>query len=130
MRAAHAYLSWSTPTLVKILTRYIALLSVLIASGGCATKEIHPTSMSQPGDDVLTCDQIAGQIEVNQNSALALYEQSKRTNQANSALAVGSLIFGYWAQGQMDLSNDEQVKMRSLYDRNEKLQFLQRKNKC
>lgn len=102
----------------------------LALCGGCTTKPIEPVSISQNGDENLTCEQISAQLEENRRSSVLFEERKKQTDRNNVAAGVAGILVGpYIASAAVDLSNADQVKIRSINDRIEALEFLGRK-KC
>jgi hypothetical protein len=91
-----------------------AALSTLFATlciAGCAATHVTPVSMTQPGDDHLTCLQLTERIA------------------AKAAISVVP-IAGLLAIASVDLSNEEQVRARSIIDRNERLIILAHSKGC
>ena len=108
----------------------IALSLALALCSGCATKPIEPVSISQSGDDNLTCDQISSQIEDSKRSRAVYEAKQKDTDRNNTVAGIAGLVVGpYIASSAVDLSNGDQVKIRSINDRIEALEFLRQK-KC
>ncbi|MBV9992806.1 MAG: hypothetical protein JOZ72_16120 [Alphaproteobacteria bacterium] len=99
---------------------------------GCAAREVTPVSMSQPGDDALSCDAIAQQIAANGAAEAKYRHDDKEVENGNIAKGVGSAapFVGPLIAGSTDLSNEEQVKARSLADRNEQLRYLANRKGC
>lgn len=111
------------------LIRTIAL-AALVVLAGCAPRESNPVPIAQPGDDLLTCMQIADQSSANRAEALRLSGADDQTVNENVALGtVGALVF--WpAMFAMDLSNADQIELRALQDRNQTLDYLARQKDC
>lgn len=107
----------------------LVLLSLLVCAGCAATKTVNPIQMSQPGDRDLTCAQINDQIYTNQVAAVNFANQAAKVEGSNTAFEVGT-IFVIWAAMGVDLSKEDQIKMRSLQDRNQYLLYLKDERKC
>jgi hypothetical protein len=98
----------------------------------CASRATMPVSMSQLGDDQLTCLQIAAQLRTNQSAADELLHRDRQVEDGNAAKVALSVVplVGLVAIANVDLSNAEQVQARSLIDRNDRLMFLYRSKGC
>lgn len=97
---------------------------------GCAARDVTPISMTQPGDDGLSCGEIRRQISANQDEAAVLLEKNQSVDRLNAAKVVGSIVLSGWIALSIDLSREEQIKMRALADRNENLAHLAVKKGC
>lgn len=99
---------------------------------GCAAKPVTPIAMSQPGDDALDCAAIAQQIATNRTKEEEFVRKDKKVEQQNVAKGVAGVIpgVGLLIESSTDLSNTEQVKARSLADRNERLAYLAKQKGC
>ena len=93
---------------------------------GCAAREVHPVALSQVGDEQLSCQQIHLQIEENRAAIAPLLRQQKLTNGSNVAMAIVGLPLAAAA----DFSEHDQIKARSMADRNEKLNYLAKNKGC
>lgn len=113
----------------SIAAAVVVLTSLLISTGCAETKSVRPISISQPGDDTLNCAQLDQQIYVNQVAAVNFANQAAKVEDNNSAFQVGTIFMGLAALG-IDLSKEDQIKYRSLRDRNEYLQYLKGAKKC
>jgi hypothetical protein len=112
---------------LPLLTAFAGLCLV-----ACASRTATPVAISQPGDDQLTCPQIAEQRRTNQAAADELLRRDRQVegeNAAKVALSVVPLV-GLVTAANIDLSNVEQVKARSLVDRNDRLSALSRSKGC
>lgn len=107
-----------------------ASLIALALCLGCAARPVTPILMSQPGDDALTCAQLDQQIAANQSTAVELLQKDKQVEQGNTAKVVAATVFSVWLAMSIDLSHEEQIMMRSLYDRNERLVSLKQQKGC
>lgn len=106
----------------------VAALAWPLAS--CAARQVTPVSMTQPTDDRLTCSEIDQEMKSNQTAAAELLQKNQEVNQANAAKVVASIVLTGWIALSVDLSNEEQIKMRALADRNEALALLKAKKRC
>jgi len=108
------------------------LLACALVLCGCAARQVTPIAMSQPGDDALTCDQLGAQMAANGVSEADYRKQDKQVENGNIAKGIGSAapFVGPIIAGSTDLSNEEQVKARSLADRNEQLKYLAKQKGC
>jgi hypothetical protein len=99
----------------------------------CGTKHVSPVEMSQAADDRMTCTEIAQEISRNQASAVAFVQQKQGTDAANAAKVASSLLLpgvGIGISLTIDLSDEEQIMLQSLKDRNEALVYIQDKKHC
>lgn len=112
--------------------RKVLLFACALSLCGCAAREVTPVAMSQPGDDALGCDALAQQISANSAAEAEYQRKDKQVENANIAKGVGSAVpfAGPLIAGSTDLSNEEQVKARSLADRNEQLEYLSKHKGC
>lgn len=108
------------------------LLACVLLLCGCAARQVTPIAMSQPGDDALTCDTLSSQIAANDIAEADYRKQDKQVENGNIAKGIGSAtpFVGPIIAGSTDLSNEEQVKARSLADRNEQLKYLAKQKGC
>lgn len=104
--------------------------SLLALCFGCAARPVTPVAMSQPGDAELTCGQLGQQTIDNQNAAVALVAKDKQVDRDNTVKVAAAIVFSVWLAGSIDLSHEEQIVMRSLADRNERLKGLQQQKGC
>lgn len=113
--------------LEKIVTAAAAL-----CLAACAAPAVHPVSMSQSGDEQLSCPEIRQQLDANRRAADELLHKDRNTERENGAKVVASAvpIVGLFAAASIDFSNQEQIKARALIDRNEKLNYLSRTKGC
>jgi hypothetical protein len=106
----------------------VAVLAWPLAN--CAARQVNPVAMTQPTDDRLTCPQIDQEMKSNQAAAAELLEKNKEVDQANAAKVVASVVLSGWFALTVDLSHEEQIKMRALADRNEALASLKANRRC
>jgi hypothetical protein len=96
----------------------------------CAARQVTPVAMTQPTDDRLTCPEIDQEMKSNQAVAAELLQKNQEVDQANAAKVVASVVLSGWIALTVDLSHEEQIKMRALSDRNEALASLKTKKRC
>ena len=106
--------------------------AVLLCLCGCAARTVTPVSMSQAGDEALTCPELQQKIADNDAAASALLVKDKQVERTNVVKGVGSAVpyIGILIGASTDLSNEEQIKARALIDRNEWLTSLSKKKGC
>lgn len=102
------------------------------ALSACAAKQYAAVPMEQPGDEQLTCVQLKDQIAANEKAAAEFVKKDKNVENKNVAKGVASVVpvIGILSALSTDLSNEEQVKARSIIDRNERLTFLSKQKGC
>lgn len=110
--------------------RLSALAALALCLASCAARQVTPVSMTQPTDDRLTCSEIDQEMKSNQAAAAELLQKNKEVDQANAAKVAASVLLSGWFALTVDLSNEEQIKMRALADRNEALALLKAKKRC
>jgi hypothetical protein len=104
----------------------IALVSLV----ACAqTRTVTPVAITQPGDEALSCPQLDTQIHDNEAAAVQFARQATKVESNNDAYKVATIFVTLAAIG-VDLSKEDQIKARSLQDRNEYLQYLKAEKKC
>jgi hypothetical protein len=105
-------------------------IAVTPALAGCAhTRTVEPVAMSQAGDEALTCGQLNDEIRQNQVAAANFANQAAEVEGKNTTYEVASIFTSLAAMG-VDLSREDQIKMRSLSDRNKYLLYLKGEKKC
>lgn len=112
---------------------FVIVLALLLDCGACAsTKSVDPIPIVQQGDQGLTCSQLISQISANQAAAVNFADQARETNNNNEKLHVTELTLPVlpWQELFVDLSKEDQIKMKSLQDRNQYLIFLKEQKKC
>ncbi|MBI3678767.1 MAG: hypothetical protein HY243_19330 [Proteobacteria bacterium] len=89
-------------------------------------------AMAQPGDEDLSCTVLKQQIADNRDAEAKFRHKDKEVENGNVAKNVASVIpvAGLVIVASTDLSNEEQVKARSLADRNERLENLAKQKGC
>lgn len=117
----------------------LSLLALSAALSGCKSGDAAvPVSMSQPNDGRLTCPEIQKQIDANSLEIANAIQADEKTQSMNKLLGVAAMvkilatggIGALGAETGMDFSKSDQVKFRSLTDRNERLRFLKGEKKC
>jgi hypothetical protein len=105
--------------------------SALLLSS-CAAKQFAATPMAQPGDAALSCPELKQQISANRATAEEFARKDKQVEQGNVAKNVGGIVpgVGLLLVASTDLSNEEQVKVRAMIDRNEQLTYLAKRKGC
>lgn len=100
--------------------------AVLVATclAACAARSVTPVPMTQSGDEQLTCPQIVEQLKANRTAIADYLYKDKQVEQANTVFVLIGPTF------LVDLSNEEQVKARSIADRNDRLVLLGRSKGC
>jgi hypothetical protein len=109
----------------------VTLLAIAGALGlaACAARTVTPVTMTQAGDEQLSCSQLSDQINVNQKTADDFLQKDKDVQARNVAkITAAAVVPGLGFS--KDLSNEEQVKARSILDRNERLTFLFQSKGC
>ncbi len=109
-------------------TRLVALLAGLLGLVACAARPVTPIAMAQPGDEQLSCGELIRQKQANQQAVDDLLSRDKDVATGN--VVKGVVIGGLLGTAMMDLSNDEQIRARSLMDRNERLDLLAKTKGC
>jgi len=112
--------------------RIAALAGVSLCLYGCAAKQVTSVAMSQPGDDNLSCAELAKQLAANDADIQVFIRKDKQVAQNNVAKNVAGVIpgVGLLLVASTDLSNTEQVQARALIDRNQQLNFLEKQKGC
>jgi len=115
-----------------LLRKGIATLGCAALLHGCAAANVTPVRMSQPGDEILSCDALRTEIAKNTAAAEAFVKSDKRVEDGNVAKGVGSAIpyIGILLMASSDLSNKEQIQGRALVDRDERLTYLSNQKHC
>ncbi len=117
---------------VRRLFAALPLLFATLCIAGCAATHVTPVSMAQPGDDRLTCLQLAAGIADNRATVVTLTRADRQVTDGNAAkVAISAVpIAGLLAIASIDFSNEEQVRARFITDRNEYLIFLAHSKGC
>ncbi len=108
------------------------LIAGVFCLSGCAAKQFAATPMTQPNDDTLSCPEIQQQMDANRATAQEFARKDKQVEQGNVAKNVGGVVpgLGLLLVASTDLSNEEQVKVRAMIDRNEQLTYLAKRKGC
>ena len=99
----------------------VLLFAVLVIA--CGHRPSNPTPISQPGDNQLSCTELAQQMADNHQKALILAGKDEDLESQNVA---AFLLF----TPAIDLSNTEQIEYRALEDRNKNLARLREQKGC
>ena len=105
-------------------------LAALLLLAGCAARPVTPVQMAQPGDSGLDCGALDTQIKANAIKAAELLGKDKEVEDANTGKVIASFIFSGLIGLSVDLTREEQIVMRSLQDRNQRLDALSRQKGC
>jgi hypothetical protein len=108
-------------------------IAAALCLSDCAAQNVTPVSMTQAGDDQLTCPALFDQIKANRAEAEEFLRKDRQVEQGNIAKNVaGSLLapIGLLLAATTDLSNADQVKARAIADRNEQLIYLAKSKGC
>ena len=89
----------------------------------CAARPVTPVAITQLNDEKISCSDIAAEIKANSAAESEYVRKDKNVEAKNF---VGVAVF----PPLIDLSNTEQVKARSIMDRNERLAFLAKSKGC
>lgn len=113
-------------------SRALVVAICAAALSACAAKHYTAIPMEQPGDEQLTCVQLKELIAANEKAASDFIKQDKAVENKNVARSVAGVVpfAGILVLLSTDLSNEEQVKARSIVDRNERLMFLSKQKGC
>jgi hypothetical protein len=112
------------------VVRLVAMAALAWPLASCAARQVTPVAMTQPTDGRLTCSEIDQEMKSNQATAAELLQKNQEVDQANAAKVVASVVLSGWIALTVDLSHEEQIKMRALSDRNEALASLKTKKRC
>lgn len=112
------------------VVRLAAVVALAWPLVSCAARQVTPVAMTQATDDRMTCAEIDREMKSNQAAAAELLEKNQEVNQANAAKVVASVVLSSWIILSVDLSKEEQIKMRALADRNEALALLKAQRRC
>ena len=110
--------------------RIITILVLTATLVACQTRQAQLVPLSQPGDASLKCAEIIGLMADNRAKAAKLAKIDEGIAAGNTiAVAVSRTLF--WpAVLAVDLSDVEQIEMRSLVDRNQRLGEIAKKKGC
>jgi hypothetical protein len=121
----HFWAVWAEATM-----RTLSSVALVIFIASCAAQTVTPVAISQSTDNQLTCAQIDQEIKSNQLTAADLLKKNKKVQEENTAKVVASVVLSGWIALSVDLSHEEQIRMRALSDRNEELLRLKKQKKC
>ena len=112
------------------VVRLAAVAALALPLANCAARQVTPVAMTQPTDDRMTCPEIDQEMKSNQAAGAELLQKNAEVDQANAAKVAASIVLSGWFALTVDLSHEEQIKMRALADRNEALAALKTKKRC
>ena len=108
-----------------------SFLALLLLLAACGARQTTPVAMSQPGDEELSCDQIAAQISRNEAEAIRLIGEEEDVESGNVAAGVVAGALVAWpVLLAIDMSDAERIQYRALRDRNTNLGRLQQQQGC
>lgn len=106
----------------------IGLFAATLLLSSCAGRTPNPIPQYQPGDEMLTCSQIKGELMDNQTKVMNLIPKEDKTVK-NVALGVaGAFVIVPWFF--MDFSDAERVEIQAYQLRNNWLRTLYSRKKC
>lgn len=110
--------------------RIEVIVLVCLLAAACAPRQVTPVQISRSGDDSLGCSQVLAEYEGNQNAAIALVGEKRVTTKQNYAAGTVGILLVWPALFALDLSQAEQVQIRSLQDRNANLERIATAQGC
>lgn len=114
----------------QIWARAPAGVALLLLLAACPARTVTPVAVTQPGDETLTCQQIAAQLQEARAAGARYAQADRQVEQRNTAAGVASVFIGWPMLLTMDLSREEQIQLRALADRSERLENLGRTRRC
>lgn len=112
----------------RLICTGVAMAALFLS--GCAGREAHPVSVTQIGDDTLTCPAIQAQIEANQAQARSLDSQRANHNATNAVVGVVGAVLFWPALFALDMTDYERQEMTALQERDQYLQQIAANHKC
>lgn len=109
--------------------RLLAILG-LLAIGACQTRTATPVHLAQPGDDSLSCVQIADERIANRQKAAKLAKLDEGVALSNAVAVTLSQVWFWPAIMGVDMSDVEEIEARALKQRNTRLAALAKSNGC
>jgi hypothetical protein len=117
---------------------YIVKLRVYLVTGligalflsGCAGREAHPVSVTQVGDDSLSCPAIAAQVSANEEQVRNLDGQRESHNTTNAVVGVVGAVLFWPALFALDTTDYERQEMTALHERDTYLQQVAASHGC
>ena len=106
------------------------LVALLALGPGCGPRHVDPVPISRAGDDALSCAQIDQEIAARKTAATAYASLDKQVENANIAAGIAAGLVGFPALLAMDLTREEQIKLRSTLDRINRIEFLKDQKQC
>ena len=109
--------------------RLLAILG-LLAISACQTRTATPVHLAQPGDDAMSCAQIADERLSNRKQAAKLAKLDEGVALSNAVAVTLSQVWFWPAIMGVDMSDVEQIEARALMQRNDRLAALSKANGC
>jgi hypothetical protein len=113
--------------LLKV-TASLAVMTMMLT--GCAGREAHPVSVTQMGDDSMSCPAISAQVSANEAQIRNLDGQRETHNGTNAAVAVVGVVLFWPALFALDMTDYEKQEMTALHERDQYLQQLALNKNC
>jgi hypothetical protein len=104
-------------------TRLLVIAISLTLVAGCGARRAEPVEKVRATDNLLTCDHLAAEKNVNLVRARDLLKE-KNAQEGNN---IGMLLFNPLF---LDLSGTEKKEIEALHARNQKLDLLMLQKKC
>jgi hypothetical protein len=104
-----------------MLIKKIVVACFVFGLVACAGRQANTVASIQPGDDIMTCDQIVATIKLNTISVKDLMGESSSTVGKNVVAGVAGVIVFFPALFFMDAKNAAGDEARALVRRNEVL---------
>lgn len=108
----------------------MAALVLLLLAGCQTTRQANPTPIAHPGDDQLSCSQIAAFQTENRRTAARLAKLDEGVAAGNAIAVAASRTWLWPAVFGVDLSDVEEIEARALRDRNRRLDEIARAKNC
>lgn len=105
-------------------------LTQAVGLTACAARVVTPVAISQPSDASLTCDALDTARRDNALRAAEMLKRDQEVDSANTGKMIAAVVFSGLIAMSLDLSREEQIVMRSLLDRNARLDDLARAKGC
>ncbi len=108
----------------------ILFLSSIIALNGCAGREANPVAEVQSRDSVMSCRELAVEMQVNNKAIMGLVEQRDKTQNNNAvAVGIGAIVF-FPALFFMNLNGADKAEALAYQRRNSGLATRYRAKGC
>ncbi len=109
--------------------RLLAILG-LLAISACQTRTAMPVHLAQPGDDALSCAEIADERLANRKKAAKLAKLDEGVAISNAFAMTLSQVWFWPAIMGVDMSDVEEIEARAIEQRNVRLAELAKTNGC